>query len=197
MCRGCVKPFCAQVEQIPTSKNMFTAQELSLPGVLLITPKVFSDARGYSSVVYNAEEFAKLGVITNFEQDFISHSVKNVIRGLHFQQAPHIQDKLVRCIQGTIFDVAADYDSKSLTFGHYISATLTANEQTMLFVPGKYAHGFCVTSDTATVEYKIGGAYSPELASGVVWNDPLLHIAWPTTDPILSEPDTLWKPLTI
>lgn len=146
-------------------------------------------------MTYNVEEFLKLGIDTNFVQDFRSQSVKGVIRGLHYQRAPHKQDKLVRCAHGEIFDVAADYDPASPTFGTYVTETLTAEEQTMLFVPGIYAHGFCVTSETAIVEYKIGGKYSPQDASGVPWDDPLLQVAWPTSSPILSEQDRAWQPL--
>ena len=174
---------------------LFESHELSLPGVFLITPKIFSDARGYSVVVYTAGEFAKLGIPADFKQDFKSFSVKDVIRGLHFQHAPHRQDKLVRCTQGEIFDVAADCNPESPTFGTSVSVTLTANEQTMLYIPGKYAHGFCVLSDTAMVEYKIAGVYSPEHAGGVLWNDPLLNITWPTSQPILSEQDASWQSL--
>ncbi len=174
---------------------MFSVEPLSLPGVLRITPKIFSDARGYAAVVYQNDAFIKLGIPAAFTQDFVSHSIRNVIRGLHYQRAPYSQDKLVRCIQGEIFDVAADIDPTSPTFGTYASVTLKAEEQTMLYVPGKYAHGFCVTSDSASVQYKIAGEYRPEHASGVLWNDPLLRIAWPITDPILSEPDKSWQPL--
>ncbi|MDO8408333.1 MAG: dTDP-4-dehydrorhamnose 3,5-epimerase [bacterium] len=175
---------------------LFDIRELSLPGVLLITPKTFTDIRGYSMVIYNAEEFAKLGITADFKQDFKSYSVKGVIRGLHFQRAPHRQDKLVRPTQGEIFDVAVDYNPESPTCGTSVSVTLTAEEQTMLYIPGKYAHGFCVLSDTAVVEYKIAGVYSPEHASGVLWNDPLLNIAWPISTPILSEQDTSWQSLS-
>lgn len=175
------------------NSSLFEIRELSLPGVLLITPKIFSDARGYSVVAYNTEAFTKLGITTNFTQDFTSYSVKNVIRGLHFQRAPHSQDKLVRCIHGSIFDVVADIDPTSPTFGTHASAMLTAEEQTMLYIPGIYAHGFCVTSDTASVMYKIAGEYSPEHASGVLWNDPVLGIKWPTPTPILSEQDKSWE----
>ena len=174
---------------------LFEIRALSLPGVCLVTPKIFTDVRGYSIVTYNAEEFAKLGIPADFKQDFKSYSVQSVIRGLHFQRAPHRQDKLVRCTQGEIFDVAADYDPESPTFGTSVSVTLTAEEQTLLYIPGKYAHGFCVLSDTAVVEYKIAGAYSPAHAGGVPWNDPLLNITWPTSIPILSEQDTSWQSL--
>jgi len=176
---------------------MFTTEELSLPGVLLIRPRIFRDARGYAMTAYDSAEFAELGITADFKQDFRSYSVKNVIRGLHFQCAPYAQDKLVRCTNGKIFDVVADYDSASATFGKYVSVILDAEEQMMLYVPGKYAHGFCVVSDDASVEYKISGEYAPESASGVLWNDPLLGITWPVADPVLSEKDRLWTPLVV
>ena len=176
---------------------MFTVEKLTLPGVLLIKPKVFSDARGSSMATYSVEEFKRIGITAEFIQDFRSHSFKNVIRGMHFQRAPFAQDKLVRCAEGEIFDVAADTDPTSPTFGTSVSAVLTAEGQNMLYIPGKYAHGFCVLSDGATVEYKIAGTYSPESAGGALWNDPLLKIAWPVADPILSEADKLWKHLIV
>ena len=169
--------------------SSYAVKELALPGVLLIKPQVFADARGYSIETFQTEEFKKLGVGTDFVQDFVSHSKKDVIRGLHFQRAPFAQDKLVRCAHGEIFDVVADIDPQSPTFGTYVSATLATGEQTMLYVPGKYAHGFCVVSDEATVEYKIRGAYNLESASGVLWSDPRLNIAWPTKTPVLSPKD--------
>jgi len=175
--------------------SLFEIHKLSLPGVFLIKPKIFFDIRGYSAVTYNVEEFLKLGIAVGFKQDFISHSAKNVIRGLHFQRAPYTQDKLVRCAQGDIFGVIADHDSASATFGTYVSATLTAEEQTMLYIPGIYALGFCVIREEATVEYKIGGEYSPKDAGGIPWNDPLFHIKWPISSPILSEQDKSWQPL--
>ena len=176
---------------------MFTVEKLSLPGVLLIKPKIFNDVRGYSVAAYDALEFAKLGITTTFTQDFRSHSIKDVIRGLHFQHAPYEQEKLVRCAEGEIFDIVADIDPASPTFGTHVSVVLTAESQDMLYVPGKYAHGFCVLSEGATVEYKIAGEYNPEKASGILWNDPRLNIAWPTQNPILSPKDTSWKPLNV
>ncbi len=176
---------------------MFTVEKLSLPGVLLIKPKVFSDVRGYSVVPYHKEEFEKLGITVQFVHDYTSYSVKDVIRGLHFQRAPHAQDKLVRCTKGKILDVVADCDPASATFGTHVSAMLTSEDQTMLYIPGRYAHGFCVVSDDSIVEYKMSDVYHPESAGGVLWNDPLLHIEWPTATPILSDQDTKWPPFKV
>ncbi len=177
--------------------NSFEVTELALPGVLLITPKLFPDERGFSSVVYEVEGFAALGVACVFVQDYVSYSKKNVIRGLHFQRAPHAQDKLIRCATGRIFDVAVDYDPASPTFGAHVSAELDAQRGEMLYVPGTYAHGFCVVSDEeALVEYKLGGGYHPEAAGGVRFDDPLLAIGWPVSSPILSAQDQHWPLLS-
>lgn len=176
--------------------STYAITQLPLPGVLLIKPQVSPDARGYSAETYQAESFEALGLGGDFAQDFVSHSKKGVIRGLHFQRAPYAQDKLVRCVYGEIFDVVADIDPSSPTYGTYVSVSLKADEQASVYVPGKYAHGFCVVSEEATVEYKIRGAYKPESAGGVLWSDPLLRIAWPTQTPILSAKDASLPPLT-
>ena len=177
--------------------NSFSITELGLPGVLLITPTVHRDERGFSATVYETQEFATLGITAEFVQDYVSYSKKNVIRGFHFQHAPHTQDKLVRCATGRVFDVALDHNPASPTFGTHISVELDAHKGEMLFIPGHYAHGFCVLSDEdALVEYKLGGAYHPESASGVRWNDPLFAVNWPISSPILSEQDKTWPLLS-
>ncbi len=177
------------------STLLFKTEELNLPGVLLITPELRRDERGFSVNVYNSADFSALGIQTSFVEDFTSYSQKNVIRGLHFQRAPHMQDKLVRCTKGEIFDIAADCDPASSTYGKYVSARLNGDEQKMLFIPGRYAHGFCVISDEAVVEYKLSDTYHPETVGGARFDDSRLNIAWPIINPILSEKDTLWTPL--
>ncbi len=169
--------------------------ETNLPGVLLLTPPQYADARGYFSEIYNPDTFSALGITTIFTQDSVSFSHKNVIRGMHFQSAPHAQDKLVRCARGKVYDVAADIDPASPTYGDYVGFELTDELQQMLFIPGKYAHGFCVLSDEALIEYKIAGPQVPSAARGVLFNDPVLSIDWPVADPILSEKDGGWSPL--
>ena len=173
----------------------FEVKELELSGVLLIAPKFRHDERGFSVNVYNADIFSTYGIPASFVEDFTSRSKKGVLRGLHFQRAPHMQDKLVRCTQGEIFDVAADCDHASPTYGKYLSARLTGDEQTTLYIPGKYAHGFCVVSDEAIVEYKLGDTYHPESVGGARFDDKLLAIEWPVSDPIISEQDGSWAPL--
>jgi len=177
------------------AEPIFTSTELVLPGVLLITPMVRRDDRGFSANVYTVEDFVVCGVASSFVQDFTSRSKKNVVRGLHFQRAPYMQDKLVRCTYGEIFDVAADCDPKSPTYGKYVSVLLKGNEQSTLYIPGKYAHGFCVLSEEAVVEYKLSDIYHPESVGGVRFDDSLLGISWPVSSPILSEQDKSWPSL--
>lgn len=174
------------------SVSPFEVQELGLPGVLLITPRLRRDGRGFSVNVYNAAEFSACGISIAFVEDFTSFSKRGVLRGLHFQHAPHFQDKLVRCTKGEIYDVVADCNPASLTYRQHIYARLKGNEQTMLYIPGIYAHGFCVVSDEAVVEYKLSDTYHLESVDGARFDDPLLAIQWPITDPILSEQDKSW-----
>ena len=175
---------------------MFTIEPLTLPGVLLIKLEAARDGRGVSLTTYSADEFSSLGIMTRFVEDYASVSKRNVIRGLHFQKAPYAQDKLVRCISGKIFDVVADCDPSSPTYGTYDSHILDAAEGDMLFIPGKYAHGFCVLSDEAVTEYKLGAAYHPESAAGARFDDPRLAVAWPLEGtPVLSKKDAEWPPL--
>lgn len=176
-------------------QSLFSVTELSLPGVLLITPSLFKDGRGFFVETYNEQAFAHCGITARFVQDNLSYSTHKVLRGLHRQLEPHAQDKLVRCARGEIFDVAADVDSVSSTYGKHISVTLSAENGNMLFIPGRYAHGFCVLSIEALVEYKVTDVYTPEAATGVRFDDPVLGISWPITDPILSEQDRNWPSL--
>ncbi len=172
--------------------KQFTIEKLALPGVFFVRPNVYPDNRGYAAVPFQQEEFSKFGITAHFVQDFVSYSKRDVIRGLHFQRAPYAQDKLVRCSSGEIFDVAADCDPTSETYGTHVSVLLRAEEQGMLFIPGKYAHGFCVVSDGAVTEYKMSASYEPQSAAGFRWNDPILNIPWPTSHPIVSEQDAAW-----
>jgi dTDP-4-dehydrorhamnose 3,5-epimerase len=174
--------------------DSFSVQPLQLPGVLLITPTRHDDERGYFVEGYNAQIFEQLGIPAIFVQDSVSRSRKDVLRGMHFQKSPHGHAKLVRCTQGEIFDVAADVDITSPTYGQHVSAHLSGDTQAMLYIPSQYAHGFCVVSDEATVEYKMG-AVVREAASGVMYNDPVLSIGWPVSHPVLSVKDQSWPAL--
>ena len=173
--------------------NSFTIQELALPGVISLLPKLFVDERGFSVTTYEREEFKALGIEATFVQEYVSFSKKDVIRGLHYQRAPHAQDKLIRCAMGRVLDVVADVDPASPNFGKHLFLELDAKVGELLFVPGTYAHGFCVLSEEgALVEYKMSQGYHPESAGGVRFDDPLLAISWPTESPIMSTQDASW-----
>lgn len=159
-----------------------------LPGVLLIKPRVFGDARGYFVETWSAERYREVGIKHSFVQDNLSRSAKGVLRGLHFQN-PHSQGKLVRVAAGEVFDVAVDVRRGSPHFGKWVGALLTADSQHQLWVPPGFAHGFCVVSDYALFEYKCTDSYHPEADWGLRWNDPGVGIEWPITSPTVSEKD--------
>lgn len=172
--------------------SRFDIKELALPGVLLIQPKRWDDGRGFFTETFHQEALATSGITHLFVQDNLSFSKKGVLRGLHFQKKPHAQAKLVRCASGEIVDVVADHNPDSATFGKHIAVTLSGDTQNMLYVPAEYAHGFCVLSNEAIVEYKVSDYYHPECVAGIAYNSPVLNIPWPITDPILSEQDRQW-----
>ncbi len=151
----------------------------AIPDVLIIEPKVFGDQRGFFYESFNRRQFASLiGRDLDFVQDNHSRSEKNVLRGLHFQMQ-QAQGKLVRVIQGAVFDVAVDIRKSSPTFGQHVAVELSAENQRMLWVPEGFAHGFLVTSATAEFLYKTTDYYAPEFERSIAWNDPALAIAWP------------------
>lgn len=151
----------------------------AIPDVLIIEPKVFGDQRGFFYESFNRRQFASLiGRDLDFVQDNQSRSEKNVLRGLHFQ-IQQAQGKLVRVIQGAVFDVAVDIRKSSPTFGQHVTVELSAENQRMLWVPEGFAHGFLVTSATAEFLYKTTDYYAPEFERSIAWNDPALAIAWP------------------
>lgn len=160
-----------------------------LTEVLLIEPKVFGDMRGFFFESWNESEFERAGIRARFVQDNHSRSGKGVLRGLHYQlRRP--QGKLVRVIEGEIFDVAVDVRRSSPTFGEWAGARLSAQTKNMLWVPAGFAHGFCVLSDFAEVLYKATDFYAPEHERSIAWNDPELKIEWPLSGPpILSRKD--------
>jgi dTDP-4-dehydrorhamnose 3,5-epimerase len=151
-----------------------------LKGLILLTPRLFQDQRGYFLESYRQDS----GL--SFVQDNISFSVKNTIRGLHYQVGPG-QAKLVQCLSGSILDIAVDIRPDSPTFGQYEAVELSNVKQ--LYIPIGFAHGFCVLSDTALVHYKVSSYYDPQLERSIRWNDPTLNIQWPVQDPILSDKD--------
>ena len=158
---------------------------------LIISPKRFADARGWFSETWNAAAFAKLGLPTDFCQDNQSYSKsKGTVRGLHFQAPPHAQAKLVRCLQGRIFDVAVDIRRSSPTFAQWVAAELSAENCKQLFVPAGFAHAFLTLEDDCRVAYKVDAYYSAEADGGLAWNDPAIGIDWPIDGPpILSDKD--------
>jgi dTDP-4-dehydrorhamnose 3,5-epimerase len=160
-----------------------------LPGVLVVTPRVFSDPRGFFLESYNQETFHAQGIDTVFVQDNHSRSVRGTLRGLHFQLPPAAQVKLVRVIRGAIWDVAVDIRAGSPTFGESYGTELSAENYRQLFIPEGFAHGFCVLSDEAEVLYKTSRVYSPQHERGILWCDPQLQVPWPIAEPTLSERD--------
>ncbi|HTI49404.1 MAG TPA: dTDP-4-dehydrorhamnose 3,5-epimerase [Planctomycetaceae bacterium] len=159
-----------------------------IPGVILIEPKVFGDERGFFMETYHQPRFAAAGIDLPFVQDNHSRSRKGVLRGLHYQLR-HAQGKLVRVVQGEIFDVAVDARRSSPTFGRWFGAVLSDSNRRQLYVPPGFAHGFCVVSDSADVLYKTTDVYHPEEERSVLWNDPAIGITWPVKDPIISAKD--------
>ena len=158
--------------------------------MILVIPKFFQDERGFFLEAYKQSEFATQGGIRDhFVQDNHSRSTRGVLRGLHYQRPPKAQAKLVRVVQGEIFDVAVDIRQGSPTYGQWVGLTLSASDGRMLYVPVGFAHGFCVTSATAEVIYKVSADYAPETEAGVLWNDPELGIDWPIENPILTPRD--------
>ena len=152
----------------------------ALPGVLILEPKVFGDARGFFLESFNQMAFdAAVGASVTFVQDNQSRSAKGVLRGLHLQRDPHRQGKLVRVARGRVFDVAADVRSDSPTFGLWVGTELSADEHRQLWIPAGYAHGFVVLSEDADFLYKTTDYYAPSAEITVRWNDPQLAITWP------------------
>ena len=166
----------------------------SIPDVLIIEPKVFSDERGLFFESYNENNFReKTGVSDSFVQDNHSRSARNVLRGLHYQiRQP--QGKLVRATAGEVFNVAVDIRKSSLTFGKWVGAHLSGDNKRQLWIPPGFAHGFVVISETAELLYKTTAYWAPEWERTIIWNDPSLAIDWPISgDPILAAKDQAGK----
>lgn len=162
--------------------------ETDLPGVLILEPEVFDDERGFFLESFHAQRYREAGIDAIFVQDNQSRSRKGVLRGLHFQRK-YPQGKLVRVSRGSVFDVTADIDPSSATFGKHVGITLSEDTHRQVWIPPGYAHGFCVLSDMADLQYKCTALYCPDDEAGVVWNDTQLDIRWPTTTPLLSAKD--------
>ncbi len=162
--------------------------ETTLPGVLLIEPKVFGDARGWFLETFHLERYREVGIELPFVQDNLSRSSRGILRGLHLQR-PHTQGKLVWVPDGAVFDVAVDVRAGSPTFGRWTGHLLSSENHHQLWVPPGFAHGFVVTSEQCLFAYKCTDLYQPSAELGVAWDDPDLGIEWPLSDVILSAKD--------
>ena len=167
----------------------------SIADVLIVEPKVFEDARGFFYESWNRRAFAQAGIDVEFVQDNHSRSRHGVLRGLHYQ-VEHAQGKLVRVIEGAVFDVAVDLRRSSPTFGAHVAIELSAANRRMLYIPPGFAHGFVVVSDAAEFLYKTTDYWYPEHERTLLWNDPALRIAWPPAIvPMLAPKDAAGLPL--
>lgn len=171
--------------------------ETSFPGLLVFEPKVFNDDRGYFFESYNENTFKDAGVNITFVQDNQARSVYGVLRGLHFQQDPNAQTKLIRVLEGEVMDVVVDVRQGSPTFGKAFTIMLSAENKKQLLVPKGFAHGYAVLSPTAEVFYKCDAFYHKESEGGIIYNDPDLNIDWgiPLNKAVISEKDMKLKPL--
>lgn len=174
-----------------TQMGKINVETCEIEGLKVITPTVFGDKRGYFMETYNQNDFKAAGIDMDFVQDNQSSSSKGVLRGLHFQKK-HAQDKLVRVIEGEVFDVAVDLRDGSSTFGKWYGVLLSAENKKQFFIPKNFAHGFLVVSDHAEFCYKCTDFYHPEDEGGIQWDDPDIGVEWPITEDMelnLSEKD--------
>ena len=167
--------------------------QTALSGLVIIKPKVFEDPRGYFFESYNKELFHKNGIADEFIQDNQSLSQKGVLRGLHFQNPPHAQAKLVRVITGSVLDVAVDIRKSSPTYGKYVAEVLSEKNKSMMFIPEGFAHGFLVLEDNTIFSYKCSRVYNKDSEDAILWNDETLGIKWEIKNPVLSEKDRVSK----
>jgi dTDP-4-dehydrorhamnose 3,5-epimerase len=169
------------------------ATRLAIPDVVLLEPRVFSDARGHFYESFNARTFAEAtGASAAFVQDNQSRSGRMVLRGLHYQIAPYAQGKLVRAVAGAVFDVAVDIRRSSPTYGQWVGAELSAENRRQLWIPAGFAHGFLALTDGAELHYKATDFYAPAYERCIAWNDPMLGITWPIEGaPVVSAKDAV------
>jgi len=168
--------------------------ETKLPGVVVIEPDVYGDERGFFLETWSQKRYAELGLPDRFVQDNMSFSTRGILRGLHLQH-PHGQGKLVHVIQGEVFDVAVDVRVGSPTFGHWDGVLLSGENRKQIYIPPGFAHGFCVTGESALFAYKCTELYHRETELGIIWNDPDVGIEWPVESPILSDKDKVFPTL--
>ncbi|MBI4656271.1 MAG: dTDP-4-dehydrorhamnose 3,5-epimerase [Elusimicrobia bacterium] len=167
----------------------FKFKKLEIPEIILIEPSVFADSRGFFFETYKYPDFEQSGIKDSFVQDNHAISVKNALRGLHYQKSPAAQAKLVRCIKGEILDVAVDIRKSSKTFKKWVKALLSEQNKHMLYIPEGFAHGYLTLSEYSEILYKASREYSGEHEAGIIWNDPDLNIDWQIKAPILSDRD--------
>lgn len=168
----------------------FEFERLDIKDVVLVTPKIFGDSRGFFLESYKKSDFVNNGIDVDFIQDNHSKSSKGVLRGLHYQASPHSQAKLVRCVKGEIFDVAVDLRPSSSTFKKWVGVVLSGDNKKMLYIPKGFAHGFVVLSDEAELLYKTSDEYAPAFDRGIRWNDPEIDVNWGIDfEPLVSEKD--------
>jgi dTDP-4-dehydrorhamnose 3,5-epimerase len=161
---------------------------IDIPGVLLLEPTLLSDHRGSFMETYHEDRYRNAGISERFVQDNFSRSIRNTLRGLHFQE-PQAQGKLVMALEGTVYDVVVDIRKGSPSFGKWYGIELSGDTLQQMYIPPGCAHGFCVTSATASFLYKCTAYYSPTYDHGILWNDQTLGIHWPISEPILSSKD--------
>lgn len=173
---------------------MMKVHRCAIAGVMLIEPRVFRDERGFFFESFRQTRYSRYGLTSPFVQDNRSSSLRNVLRGLHYQ-IRHCQGHLVTITRGAVFDVGVDLRRGSPTFGHWAGFVLTASPPLQLYLPPGLAHGFCVLSDIAEIWYKCTEIYHPEDEGGLLWCDPDVGIEWPITDPIIAPRDAAYPRL--
>jgi len=176
-----------------TIVSKLEVEALPLKDAFIIRPLRFDDERGIFFKLYTKEILARFGVSPFFNEEYLSISKKNVLRGLHFQKGEFSQAKLVRCTRGEVYDVIVDLRKSSPTFLKWHGVTLSEENGISLYVPRGFAHSFLALQDNSAVFYKADNNYNPESESGIIWNDPNLNIDWNITNPILSDKDKSWK----
>jgi dTDP-4-dehydrorhamnose 3,5-epimerase len=173
---------------------MFALKDTAIAGCFEIQPRVMDDLRGRFVKTFHAGAFAELGLATNFAEEYYSHSRNHVIRGMHFQTPPEDHVKMVYCVHGEVFDVVLDLRVGSPTYGKTASFCLSAEKGNCLYIPKGLAHGFCTTSELATLVYRVSTVYAPQHDTGVLWSS--IDVEWPTDSPLISERDATFKPLS-
>jgi dTDP-4-dehydrorhamnose 3,5-epimerase len=181
-------------DEQPEDEGDVKVTRLEIPGLVLIEPDLFHDARGLFFETYHIRRYVEAGLSERFVQDNFSRSVRGTLRGLHFQE-PNAQGKLVMVVEGAVYDVVVDIRKGSPTFGRWQGVDLSSDNYRQLYVPPGCAHGFCVTSEHAAVLYKCTELYSPPDERGIIWNDPALAISWPVRAPLLSAKDQAYRTL--